>query len=258
MNNARHIFTGLFQQSGTCWTAVFMLFCLAGQAQVELDRQVIGSAYSEFSNGSDFTLSASVGEAVVASAENTDLIITAGFQQSNYVLSIPFILQLTASDAACLGANNGSVSITFISANVSPPYTYAWSTGSTEAAITQLEVGTYSVTVTGANGNSVTNSVKVETVADVDCTPAFYTGITPNGDGLNDSWVVENAEFFTAREVTIFNRYGAKVWETNAYDNVSAAFTGAHGNGNDLPDGTYYYIAKFDDSTYKGWIEISR
>lgn len=226
--------------------------------QIELDRQLIGSGYSEYSNGTTFILNASAGEVAVATSQSTGLIITQGFHQSNYVLMAPFILDLNASDAACIGANNGSVSITFISSNVQPPYTYLWSTGSTEAALTQLEAGIYSITVTGANGMSVTNSIEVETEADIDCKPAFYTGITPNGDGLNDAWVVENADFFTKREVAIFNRYGAKVWETEAYENGNSAFRGAHSNGNDLPDGTYYYVAKFDDSTYKGWIEISR
>lgn len=240
---------------------ILSFLCCSGPLlaqQIELDRQLIGSGHSEYSNGSTFTLSASVGEAAIATSQTTNLIITQGFHQSNYVLMNPFILDLNTSDAACLGANNGSVSISFISSNITPPYTYLWSTGSTEAALTQVEAGTYSVTVTGANGMSVTNSIEVEAAVDIDCKPAFYTGITPNGDGLNDAWVVENAEFFAKREVAVFNRYGAKVWETEAYDNTGSAFTGAHTNGNDLPDGTYYYIAKFDDSTYKGWIEISR
>ena len=42
------------------------------------------------------------------------------------------------------------------------------------------------------------------------------------------------------------------------YINEGGSFIGLHKNGNRLPDGTYFYIAKFDASTYKGWIEISR
>jgi len=48
------------------------------------------------------------------------------------------------------------------------------------------------------------------------------------------------------------------VWETDDYNNTNNSFTGLHRNGQPLPVGTYYFIAKFDDSNYKGWIEISR
>ena len=104
----------------------------------------------------------------------------------------------------------------------------------------------------------MTNSILVDITTNVDCTPHFYSGITPNNDGFNDSWVVENAEFFTTREVEVFNRYGDRVWNTMEYNNASDFFDGRHRNGQDLPDGTYYYIANFNGVTYKGWLEISR
>lgn len=241
------------------WLCITMLFLGSAQAQqIELDRQLIGSTSTYFENGSDFTLSASVGEVMVNTVETTDLIITQGFQQSNYLLNDPVIADLSATKAACLGANNGSVSIDYVSTRITQPYVYQWSNGSSDSALTQLETGTYTVTITGSNGRSVTNSITVGAVDSVDCTPLFYTGITPNGDGDNDFWSIDNAEYFTTKEVQIFNRYGAKVWETASYDNLSGPFVGQHQNGNDLTDGTYFYIAKFDDSTYRGWIEISR
>ncbi|MEX2596232.1 MAG: gliding motility-associated C-terminal domain-containing protein [Salibacteraceae bacterium] len=224
---------------------------------IELDRQLIGSGYSEFGEG-EFYLSASVGEPIVSTQEQGSFVITQGFQQSNYVLNNPFILELSAADAACIGANDGAVSISFISENIATPLTYQWSNGSNAEQITQLEVGLYSLTVTGSNGNAVTNSITVGAVDSIDCTPKFYSGITPNGDDFNDYWHVENSDFFNEKSVEIFNRYGALVWSANNYDNSSASFTGLHKNGNPLPDGTYFYIAKFDGSTYKGWIEVSR
>lgn len=225
---------------------------------IELDRQLIGSGFSEFSNGTSFTLSASIGEPISTTDQNTDLIITQGFQQSNYVLSNPFVVSLSAGNAACIGANDGFVVIEFISTNITAPYYFQWSNGASSESISQLESGTYSVTVTGSNGKSVTNSITVGVDDNFDCTPMFYTGLTPNGDNSNDQWFIENIDFFVTKKVEIFNRYGDRVWHTNDYNNSSDFFAGNYPNGQELPDGTYYFIAEFDDSVYKGWIEITR
>lgn len=230
-----------------------------GYAQeIILDRVLIGSGYSEYDNGSDFTLSASVGEAAIRTKSTTNLIITEGFQQSNYILSDPLIVDLLSDSAACIGANDGAVAILYLSPQIKAPLVYQWSNGASTAAITNLEVGKYTVTITGSNGKSVTNSVWVSAIDSVDCLPHFYTGITPNGDNFNDYWHIDNTEFFAKKEIKVFNRYGAKLWSSDNYDNVSDFFSGLHENGEPLPDGTYYYIAKFDNSTYRGWIEVSR
>ncbi|GAB4377121.1 MAG: hypothetical protein Kow0075_05140 [Salibacteraceae bacterium] len=225
---------------------------------IEIDRQVIGSGYTEYDDNSSFTLSATVGEPLTQTRQGTDIIITEGFQQSNYVLSKPFVLELGSSPAACIGATNGTAYITYISDNVTPPYAFQWSNGSADSVLRDLTAGVYSLTLTGSNGNSVTNNVRVSVRDSIDCRPDFYTGITPNGDGFNDTWWVDNAEFFTVKKVSIYNRYGDLVWKSDDYSNTNNPFDGTHRNGSPLPDGTYFFIAEFDDSKYRGWIEINR
>src|SRR5690606_11312893 len=44
-------------------------------------------------------------------------------------------------------------------------------------------------------------------------------GISPNGDGVNDAWVVDGIEFINDNEVLILNRWGNVVWEMKNYDN---------------------------------------
>jgi gliding motility-associated-like protein len=244
----------------TIWVFVLGLLCgyVADAQNIALDRQLIGSGFTEYDNGSNFTLSASVGETVTTTNTSTNLIITQGFQQSNYILNNPFILELEVTNAACLGANDGNVTVTFISSNIKPPYVYQWSNNAMTENISQLEVGEYSLTVTGSNGKSVTNSVLVEADQSIDCEPEFYTGLTPNGDGDNDQWFIANADFFNQRKLEVFNRYGNRVWRTDNYDNVSDFFGGNHNNGGTLPDGTYYYVAEFDNSVFRGWLEIIR
>ncbi|MDP2386040.1 MAG: gliding motility-associated C-terminal domain-containing protein [Bacteroidota bacterium] len=78
--------------------------------------------------------------------------------------------------------------------------------------------------------------------------------ITPNGDGLNDVWHINNIESYPDNEVTVFNREGNIVFKTSAYKND---WEGTF-NGKTLSDGAYFYIIKFEksDKVLKGDINI--
>ncbi|MBL7925958.1 MAG: T9SS type A sorting domain-containing protein [Bacteroidia bacterium] len=60
----------------------------------------------------------------------------------------------TGTNVSCFGGNNGTASV--LAGGGVSPYTYAWSNGSTDASITGLTANTYTVTVTDANGCTVT------------------------------------------------------------------------------------------------------
>lgn len=81
---------------------------------------------------------------------------------------------------------------------------------------------------------------------DGDITP--YNGISPNGDGLNDYFVIQNIQLLEPRnKVTIYNRWGDKVFEMENYNsNISEKrFEGKQNNGKELPSGVYFYRLKF-------------
>lgn len=65
---------------------------------------------------------------------------------------------------------------------------------------------------------------------------------TPNGDGINDRWLITNGNCLKYATAQVFNRYGAKVFESNDYKNT---WDGTY-KGNLLPDGTYYYVISFE------------
>ena len=72
-------------------------------------------------------------------------------------------------------------------------------------------------------------------------------GISPNGDGINDYWEISDIEAYPDNSVSIFNRWGNLVFETNGYDNINNVFTGNANQssslgGGKLPEGTYFYI----------------
>lgn len=85
----------------------------------------------------------------------------------------------------------------------------------------------------------------------------IYHGITPNGDGHNDTWIIDGLDSLSDVNVSIYNRWGDRVWIAYNYDNVKAVWKGQDNRGNALPDGTYFYLISYKDKRESGWIELS-
>jgi len=68
-------------------------------------------------------------------------------------------------------------------------------------------------------------------------------GVTPNGDGINDYFNIEGLEY-TFNELVIINTGGAVVYRSRDYrsDDPIGAWTGLDLSGNEVPEGTYYYL----------------
>ena len=130
---------------------------------------------------------------------------------------------------------------------------YSWedSTGlsfGTTQSITVTSEETYTVTVVLPNGCSgAANSV----VAAIAC--VIQKGISPNNDSLNDTF---NLTGWNVKNLGIYNRYGTKVYSQNNYTNQ---WGGQTDKGEELPDGTYYFVIERDSGeTRTGWIYINR
>jgi gliding motility-associated-like protein len=83
---------------------------------------------------------------------------------------------------------------------------------------------------------------------------------TPNGDGINDKWLVTNGAPCTNQIIVkVFNRYGQEVYVNPAYQNN---WDGTY-KGKPIPDGTYYYVVTYKlingrDYTLRGDVTILR
>ena len=85
----------------------------------------------------------------------------------------------------------------------------------------------------------------------------IYNGFSPNGDGFNDVFTIENIEHHPDNDLKVFNRWGNLVYNLTGYKN---SWDGTYRSA-DLPDGTYYYVLKLDpkdDKTYSGFLIINR
>ncbi|MDF9797606.1 gliding motility-associated-like protein [Catalinimonas alkaloidigena] len=119
--------------------------------------------------------------------------------------------------------------------------------------------GFYEVTITDDKGCKHTKTAEIKSQIHV------YNGVSPNGDGKNDKFMISCIEQYHENVVRIYNRAGAIVYEDFKYDNESVYFEG-YGNrglyigGDELPEGTYYYIVdkKNGDEPVSGYLELLR
>lgn len=86
------------------------------------------------------------------------------------------------------------------------------------------------------------------------------SGISPNNDGLNDKFVIENLKSTDKIGIEIYNRWQSLVYKDTNYKNTFEGIGNQRGlMNNELPDGTYYYILNFNDSKpVTGYIVINR
>jgi len=84
---------------------------------------------------------------------------------------------------------------------------------------------------------------------------SVHNGFSPNGDGMNDYFVVNGATTKADNILSVFNRWGVRVFYTKAYQND---WNGTW-DGLDLPDGTYfYYYEDGTGSTASGYVMLQR
>ncbi|WP_139149771.1 fibronectin type III domain-containing protein [Flavobacterium caeni] len=131
--------------------------------------------------------------------------------------------------------------------------TYSWTAngvpvaGADGQSIVITETGDYVVTVTPAGGCPGNAAIDVDSTSCI-----IQKGISP-GDGSDNDFF--DLAGLNVRRLEIFNRYGTKVY---SQANYSREWYGQTDKGDELPDGTYYYVIERDTETKTGWIYINR
>jgi gliding motility-associated-like protein len=121
-----------------------------------------------------------------------------------------------------------------------PGASYIWSTGSTNQQISVISTGTYWVNVTNLCGSD-------NDTASIDYIPALTNlilpnVITPDGNGVNDEYIVAALIDAQSFNMDFFDRWGVLIYSTN---NVNDPWPGTTETGNPVPEGTYYVILQY-------------
>ena len=177
-----------------------------------------------------------------------------------YTVTQPTIILISKSiDCSTEGQDEGAIDISV--SGGAGGYSYAWSTGDNTQDLDNLEIGTYSLVVTDANGCQ--QSAPNLNVGDCDNTGTCYEEvrniITPNGDGANDYFVISCAPN-DENELFVYDRWGNLVFSQKNYDNL---WDGIDLDGVALPENSYLWVINVVGSanqitSYKGTLTIIR
>ena len=187
-------------------------------------------------------------------ANNGSLTVTVqsafDFELSGKCIGDNFILEVTAvnntidiNTANFVWYNNNGQTV----GNNSSTFDVTQYLNSTEP-IEELPI-TFSVTVTNSAGCYKTEPI---TLVRIFC--GIQKGISVNNDDHNEFF---DLTLLNVKHLSIFNRYGMKVYTKSGYTNQ---WKGQSDKGDELPDGTYYYVIDFNDNlpAKTGWIYINR
>lgn len=163
------------------------------------------------------------------------------------------VVNITTQSQVQVNAGN-DVSIVYgetvqLNATVTGASTYTWTSSPVDNTLssttvpnptaTPLITTTYTITATNASGCTASDQV---TVTVIPYCIRVRNAFTPNNDGINDKWqVYDQYDCLENVVVTVFNRYGTKVFESKNYRND---WDGTYKN-KPVPDGTYYGVIEF-------------
>ncbi len=162
------------------------------------------------------------------------------------------VIESEVVDVSCRDESDGYINITV--SDGTPPYRFLWSNSKTTKNIDNLLPNKYILQVLDTNNCLMTDTFEVlKTDKNCQGIPEIFT---PNGDGQNDTWIIENVNIYPDIEVKIYNRWGTLVFESTGYN---TPWDGTY-NGKELPSDAYYYIIdlKKEHNLLKGIISIIR
>ena len=135
-----------------------------------------------------------------------------------------------------------------------------------EITVEVLGFGDYVNTafVGSADGGVDIDPVNDEGTASVDpiCL-TIYNEFSPNGDGVNETFIIDCLERFPNNKLEVYNRWGNVVYSKKGYLNDWSGTTNGRavmGQSDELPVGTYYYVLDLGDGSEPrvGWLYINR
>jgi gliding motility-associated-like protein len=236
---------------------IILLSQAIGYSQIILERQVI-SCFALHTNNSDTTLCSTAGQIETATLINTSGIITQGFQQPSGIELL--MVEWNAYQNACTELYE--VHITNVSGCATINNVQIFWNGVLGTAVQNNLPTITTLLVTSANDcfYQITFNFATMDVQVLPCELIFYNFVSPNNDGSNEAWIIENInnEYYENNKVRIYNRWGIMIWQCDGYNNNDKLWQGTTEKGEVLPNGTYFFEIEINGNTQTGFIELMR
>ena len=162
------------------------------------------------------------------------------------------VMSVFSSPETCWNELDGTATVAV--QNGFLPISYLWDDPHDQITATAAGLSSnqqYTVIVTDNIGCTLTTSVFVE--GTLGC---FFiaTAITPNGDGVNDEWILGGLEFYSQAKINVYNRWGQNVFSSNGY----STRWDARYQGELLPVADYYFTIDYaaDKEVIMGTVTI--
>lgn len=106
-----------------------------------------------------------------------------------------------------------------------------------------LETTTFILTATSPEGCTAQDTVVISIVPEIE----IPSGFSPNGDGINELWLIENIGQYPNTVVEVYNRWGDLLYRSaGSYEPWDGKY-----EGNVVPVGTYYYVIDINEPEFK-------
>ncbi len=157
----------------------------------------------------------------------------------------PISLEFIPGEAGCPDSPDGTITLNITGGTA--PYNILWKddNSATGRIRSQLLPGTYVAIVTDANFCQAKDSTEVGFTGSYGCLEIPKI-ITPNGDGINDEWIIRNIDIYPNAELKVYTRWGKLIYKSR---NVSADPWDGRFNGRLMPTDSYHYILFLGDGS---------
>ncbi|MCK9499862.1 MAG: gliding motility-associated C-terminal domain-containing protein, partial [Bacteroidales bacterium] len=157
----------------------------------------------------------------------------------------------SAERPSCNGAKDGYIEIAVIGGT--EPYLFETNNAIVDIPlISGLGAGTYMVNISDANDCKFEFKEIFLAQSDIECLK-IPNAFTPNGDGINDTWKIENIEMFSGARIFVYNRWGQEIWMGYPGDEWDGKF-----NSKLVPTGVYLYVIELYNGhkAYTGTVSV--
>jgi gliding motility-associated-like protein len=142
------------------------------------------------------------------------------------------------TQALCPDSPDGEIAATVTGGVQGGGYAYLWSDNSTGSSLSNILEGWYWLRITDANSCAVRDSVKM--VPQRNTCLEIPNIFSPNGDNINDTWIIGMTDLYPDMEIKVFNRWGELVWKS--VRGYAADPWDGRSNGIVLPIDSYHYL----------------